>query len=94
MSETLTVPVKAMVDRETKAQAAALYASLGMNLSGAINMFLHQSVLDGGLPFTPHDPFYSPSNMNALHQALKEEKTGKVAARATADEFDDLIESL
>ena len=93
-TQTATVPVKAMVDRETKAQASALYAKLGLNLSSAINMFLHQSILDGGLPFTPRDPFYSASNMDALRIALEEEKSGKVAARATADEFDDLIESL
>ena len=89
-----TVPVKAMVDRATKEQAASLYAGLGMSLSSAISIFLHQSVINGGLPFTPHDPFYSTPNQSALRAALREEAAGEVAASATASDFDSLIESL
>lgn len=43
----------ANVDDDVKARAAALYESMGMNLSTAVNMFLRQSLADNGLPFQP-----------------------------------------
>ena len=42
------------VDEQLKADAQALYKSLGMDLSTAINVFLRQSVQMQGLPFRPH----------------------------------------
>ena len=39
------------VDAEVKKQAEELYASLGLNLSSAINVFLRQSIEADGLPF-------------------------------------------
>ncbi|MDD7540896.1 MAG: type II toxin-antitoxin system RelB/DinJ family antitoxin [Mobiluncus porci] len=89
-----TVQVKAMVDRETKERAAELFEHLGFSLSTAISMFLHQSVIEGGVPFQNNDPFYSDSNKAALDRALEQEARGEVAARTTARDFDGLIESL
>ncbi|NMM98134.1 type II toxin-antitoxin system RelB/DinJ family antitoxin [Bifidobacterium olomucense] len=43
----------ANVDDDVKERAAALYESLGMNLSTAVNMFLRQSLAEDGLPFKP-----------------------------------------
>ena len=40
------------VDAETKAQAQQLFASLGLDMSTAINMFLRHSIAFGGIPFT------------------------------------------
>ena len=42
----------ANIDDDVKARAAALYDSMGMSLSTAVNMFLRQSLVDNGLPFT------------------------------------------
>ena len=39
----------ANVDDDVKARAAALYDSMGMSLSTAVNMFLRQSLVDNGL---------------------------------------------
>ncbi|MEG1412576.1 MAG: type II toxin-antitoxin system RelB/DinJ family antitoxin [Acidaminococcaceae bacterium] len=39
------------VDPTIKAAAETLYARLGLNLSQAINIFLCQSIAQGGLPF-------------------------------------------
>ena len=33
-----------------------MYASFGLNISDAINMFIHQSLLVGGLPFELKNP--------------------------------------
>ena len=43
----------ATVDDDVKKQAAALYESLGMSLSTAVNVFLRQSVYENGMPFEP-----------------------------------------
>ena len=39
------------MDSELKAQADALFAELGMNMSTAFNIFVRQSLRDGGIPF-------------------------------------------
>ena len=41
------------VDDTVKADADALYKSMGMNLTTAINVFLRKSLQVGGMPFTP-----------------------------------------
>ena len=39
------------IDSELKAQADALFAELGLNLTTAFNIFLRQSVRQGCIPF-------------------------------------------
>lgn len=41
------------VDDDIKERAAALYESMGMNLTTAVNMFLRQSLAEDGVPFRP-----------------------------------------
>ncbi len=41
------------VDRTLKKKADALFRSLGLNTSVALNMFLVQCVREQGIPFTP-----------------------------------------
>lgn len=48
--------VIATVDEDTKIAATELYESMGMSLSTAINVFLHQSVNMDGKPFTSSLP--------------------------------------
>ena len=38
------------IDKQIRAQADALYKSMGLSLSSAINLFLTQSVIQGKLP--------------------------------------------
>jgi DNA-damage-inducible protein J len=46
-----TTNINVRVDNELKAQAEALFADLGLNMSTAINMFLRSAVSHDGLPF-------------------------------------------
>ena len=39
------------IDTDLKNQADALFASLGLNMTTAFNMFLRQSVREGRIPF-------------------------------------------
>ena len=49
--ETTTIAIR--TDRATKEQAKELFNSMGMDMSTAINLFLHQSVSEQRLPFQP-----------------------------------------
>ncbi len=48
--------VRARIDPELKAQAAAVLKANGLELSDAIRLFLRQLVRRGGLPFAVRDP--------------------------------------
>ena len=46
-----TTNISIRMDSELKAQADALFGELGMNLSTAFNIFVRQSLREGGIPF-------------------------------------------
>ena len=64
-----TVATQVRIDEQLKAQAAELFSNLGLDMSGAINIFLRQCVLRGGLPFTVEMPHYSKEVLEAIHEA-------------------------
>ena len=71
------------VDEQLKADAQALYKSLGMDLSTAINVFLRQSVQMQGLPFRPHiSPAYPshPVDITTLTEEQLDEKAEEIFA--------------
>jgi DNA-damage-inducible protein J len=53
-------------DEATKTQSNAIFQHLGITMSDAINMFLRQSILRGGLPFELTIPKYSETTLAAL----------------------------
>ena len=62
-------------DETTKAQSVAIFQHLGITMSDAINMFLRQSILQGGLPFELKIPKYNRETLDAL--ADMEQSKGK-----------------
>ena len=46
-----TTNINIRMDSDLKAQADALFGELGMNLSTAFNIFVRQSIRDGGILF-------------------------------------------
>jgi DNA-damage-inducible protein J len=46
-------------DKATKLECAALFDKLGLSMPDAINLFLRQSLLHGGLPFEVKVPRYN-----------------------------------
>lgn len=67
------------VDPQIKAEAEAIYGSLGMTLTEAINIFLHKSILEGGLPFDVRQPRYNSETEAAMREA-RDILAGKVPA--------------
>jgi DNA-damage-inducible protein J len=53
-------------DESTKLHSTAIFRQLGITMSDAINMFLHQSVLQGGIPFELKIPKYNEETLSAL----------------------------
>jgi DNA-damage-inducible protein J len=41
------------IEEKTKAQAAKVLGKMGLDMSSAVKLFLHQVVKEDGLPFTP-----------------------------------------
>ena len=66
-----TVPTQVRIDEELKKQAVDLFSQLGLDMSGAMNMFLKQCVLRGGLPFSVELPQYRPEVMEAMKEAKR-----------------------
>ena len=66
-----TVPTQVRIDRDVKEQASALFKQLGIDMSGAVNLFLHQCLLHGGLPFSVELPRVSPETLNAMAEAKR-----------------------
>ena len=62
-------------DETTKAQSVEIFQTLGITMSDAINMFLRQSILHGGLPFELRIPKYNKTTLEAL--ADMEQSKGK-----------------
>jgi len=57
------------MNRQLKAESEALFHSLGMNLTTAIQCFLKQAVITGGLPFEVRLPLSKRENYAAWIEA-------------------------
>ena len=66
-----TTPTQVRIDSDIKKKATALFSSLGLDMSGAVNLFLHQCVLHGGLPFAVEIPRYSDKTLSAMAEARR-----------------------
>ena len=66
-----TIPTQIRIEEDLKKEATELFAQLGMDMSGAINIFLKQCVLKGGLPFMVELPKYKPEVLDAMEEAKR-----------------------
>ena len=64
-----TTPTQVRIDSDIKKQATALFNNLGLDMSSAVNLFLHQCVLRGGLPFAVEMPQpYNEETVAAMNE--------------------------
>lgn len=75
-----TVPTQIRIDETVKAQATSLFNDLGMDMSSAVNIFLRQCLLRGGLPFTVEVPNYSQKTLEALAEAKRISRDKTIAS--------------
>ncbi len=81
-----TTNITIRMDSDLKVQADTLFAELGMNLTTAFNIFVRQSIREGGIPFNVR-----------LEQPNKETIAAMLEAERIADDpsvkgYDDLDE--
>lgn len=87
-----TVPTQIRIDRDIKEQAVVLFSRLGLDMSGAVNMFLHQCVLRGGIPFSVEMPHYKQSTLAAMEEARRISRDLNVPSYDNMDELKRALE--
>ncbi len=66
-----TSPTQIRIDNNVKTEANELFSALGIDMSSAVNIFLRQCVLHGGLPFKVEIPKYNAETLAAMEEARK-----------------------
>lgn len=87
-----TVPTQIRIDANIKKQAMDLFNDLGLDMSGAVNLFLHQCVLRGGLPFSVERPRYSQRTLDAMDEARRISHDPDVKGYTNMDELRKALE--
>ena len=87
-----TVPTQIRIDRDIKEQAVVLFSRLGLDMSGAVNMFLHQCVLRGSIPFSVEMPHYKQSTLAAMEEARRISRDLNVPSYDNMDELKRALE--
>jgi len=77
------------LDKRVRDQADALYRSMGLTLSSAINLFLAQSIIQGKLPINEviASPSYTDALVNDASEADTEIASGSVKVFESPDEL-------
>jgi len=83
MSKTSSIYTR--VEPEIKAQAEEILSSLGIPVSNAINLFLHQVVLQNGIPF---ELKLEPSKKKPLDLSKMTEEEIDAALQKGLDDFE------
>lgn len=87
-----TVPTQIRIDAEVKKQANELFGELGLDMSGAVNIFLRQCILRGGLPFTVELPQYSRKVIDAMIEAKSISHDPNIPGYTNMDELKKALE--
>lgn len=88
-----TTPTQVRIDTDVKRQATLLFSNLGLDMSSAVNLFLHQCVLRGGIPFSIEMPAYSKATLDAMEEARRISRDPSVPAYQTMDELKEALNS-
>jgi DNA-damage-inducible protein J len=78
MAKTATLNIR--INPETKTAVEQLYSRFGITVTDAVNMFLHQSLYAGGLPFELRQPRYNAETEAAIQEA-RDIMSGKIKAK-------------
>ena len=64
MSKTANINIR--IDPDFKSKVEKLYSQFGMSVTEAINIFLHVSLMEGGLPFEVRQQKYNTETEAAM----------------------------
>ena len=88
----MTVPTQVRIDADIKRESKELFKLLGMDLSTAINIFLHQCVIKGGLPFAVDSSLYNEETQKAIKEAKTISKNPKAKRYHSMKELKDSLD--
>ncbi len=86
-----TTNISIRMDADLKAQADALFAELGMNLSTAFHIFVRQSLREGRIPF---DISLNHPNKETVAAMLEAERIAKDPSVKGYNDLDELFADL
>jgi DNA-damage-inducible protein J len=86
-----TTNISIRMDSDLKAQADILFGELGMNLTTAFNIFVRQSIREGGIPF--EISIHHPSK-ETIAAMLEAERIAKDPSAKGYDDLDELFADL
>lgn len=72
MAKTSSIHVR--VEPEIKKEVEIILSNLGMTSAEAISIYLHQIILNSGIPFEIKTPQFSDETLEAIKEAEKIEK--------------------
>ena len=76
-----TANLNIRIDPQTKKGAEELFSTFGITISDAVNIFLRQSLMVGGLPFEMKQPRYNAETEAAMQEA-RDIMSGKKEAKS------------
>ncbi|EHL12932.1 hypothetical protein HMPREF9624_00134 [Oribacterium asaccharolyticum ACB7] len=82
-----TTNISIRMDSELKAEAESLFNELGMNLTTAFNIFVRQSLREGGIPFDVNLRVPNKETMAAIAEAERIAKDSAVKGYTDLDEL-------
>jgi len=65
------VNITIRIDPETKTSAEQLFSSFGITVMDAISIFLHKSIMEGGIPFEVKQPRFNAETKAAIEEARR-----------------------
>ena len=86
-----TTNISIRMDADLKAQADALFNELGMNLTTAFNIFVRQSLREGGIPF---EVKLEQPNKETIAAMLEAERIAKDPSVKGYNDLDELFADL
>lgn len=86
-----TTNISIRMDSDLKTQADALFGELGMNLTTAFNIFVRQSLREGGIPF---DIKLDQPNKETIAAMLEAERIAKDPCVKGYSDLDELFAEL
>ncbi|MBR6637400.1 MAG: type II toxin-antitoxin system RelB/DinJ family antitoxin [Lachnospiraceae bacterium] len=91
MAKTTSSNISIRMDSDLKSAAEALFDELGMSLSTAFNIFVRQSLREGGIPFKITE---GRPNQETVAAMLEAERIAKDPSVKGYNNVDDLFEDL
>ena len=79
MAKTASLSIR--IDPEAKSAADTIYSRFGISIADAVNIFIHKSIIVGGLPFDMTLPMYNQETLAAMQEA-RDIADGKVQSKS------------